>query len=118
MYDYESNISWTIEVYEQLFKAKQLRNCVQDYYASIRGLLTQLELYQPFMIDLITQHGYREELIVDIFLSSLDTLAMTFSSTLRSSTKTPLLSLLVPPPLYHLTLQHFYLPNPRESGTT
>ena len=106
-------------------------NCIQDYYASIRGLLTQLELYQPYMTDLITQHHYGEELIVDISLSSLDTsissqiqgsilskahlstLAMTFSSTLRASTKTPL----VPPLLYHLTLQHYYLPIPRERGT-
>ena len=45
MYGYESNVSQIVEVYEQLFKVKQLGCRLQDYYASIHGLLTQLELY-------------------------------------------------------------------------
>ena len=40
MYGYESNISQIVEVYEQLFKAKQSWYYLQDYYASICGLLT------------------------------------------------------------------------------
>ena len=65
MYGYESNV---VEVYEQLFKAKQSRRRLQDYYANISGLLTQLERYQSYTTDLTTQHCYREELIVIIFL--------------------------------------------------
>ena len=52
MYGYESIISRIVEVYEQLFKVNQLGCCLQDYYAKICGLLTQLELYQPYMTDL------------------------------------------------------------------
>ena len=58
MYDYESNISWIVEVYKQLFKSKQSGCHLEDYYVSIHGLLTQLELYKPYMIDLMTQHRY------------------------------------------------------------
>ena len=72
-YGYESNISQIIEVYEQLFKAKQSAHCLQDYYVSTHGLLTQLEMYKLYTIDLTTQHCYREELATTIFLASLDT---------------------------------------------
>ena len=74
MYVYESNISRFVEVYEQLFKTKQLGCRPQDYYVSICGLLIQLELYQPYTTDLTTQRRYREELVVAIFLGGLDTL--------------------------------------------
>ena len=74
MYVYKSNISWIIELYEQFFKEKKLGGHSQDYYASIRGLLTQLELYHLYTIDLTTQHHYREELVVVIFLAGLETL--------------------------------------------
>ena len=63
MYGYESNVSWIVKVYEQLFKAKQLGRRLQDYYASIHGLFTKLELYQPYTTNLMTQWHYREELV-------------------------------------------------------
>ena len=53
--------------------AKHSRHLLQDYYANIRGLLTQLELYHPYTIDRMTQGNYQEELIVVIFLISCDT---------------------------------------------
>ena len=101
MYDYESNISWIMEVYEQLFKAKQSRHCLWNCYASIHGVLTQSELYQSYTIDLMTQCRYRDDLVVATFLTGLETstsfqirglilsdtplptLTKTFSSTLR-----------------------------------
>ena len=84
----------------------------------------------------MTQHHYREELVVAIFLGGLDnlissqiwgsmlsetrllTLTITFSSALGVSNGTPLLSSPIPPPLHHLTLWHCYLPIPREIVTT
>ena len=62
MYSYESNISWIVEVSEQLFKAKQSGRRLRDYYASIHGLFTELELYRPYRTNLMTQRHYREEL--------------------------------------------------------
>ena len=82
MYGYESNISQIVEVYVQLFKTKQSRCRLQDYYANIHQLLTQLELYKPYTTDLTTQHRYREELVVVIFLGGLDT---SVSSQIRGS---------------------------------
>ena len=132
MYGCESNIYHTVEVYEQLFKAKQSGHRLQGYYANIHGLLTQLELYQPYTTGLTTQRRYREELVVDIFLPGLDTLissliqgsilskthlltlTITFSSTLRVLAGTPVLPSAVSP----LTLHHCYLSIPRERGTT
>ena len=73
IYRYESNISRIVEVYEQLFKVKQSRHRLQDNYANISGLLTQLKLYQPYTADLINQSCYQEELDFAIFLGGLDT---------------------------------------------
>ena len=74
MYGYESNISRIIEVNEQLFKEKKLGRRLQDYYASIHGLLNQFEQYQPYAIGHTIQRFYREELVIFIFLGGLDTL--------------------------------------------
>ena len=53
---------------------KQSGHHLQEYYVNTRGFQTQLELYQPYKIDLITQSRYQEELVVAIFLGGLDTL--------------------------------------------
>ena len=74
MYGYESNIFQIVQVYQKLFKVKKSGHHLQDCYANIYGLLTQLELYNPYIIDLTNQHRYREELVVAIFLRGLDTL--------------------------------------------
>ena len=74
MYGYEFNISWIFEVYEKLFKVKHSGHCLQEYYAIIHGLLTQLKLYQLYTTDLTTQWSFQEDLIVAIFLIGLDTL--------------------------------------------
>ena len=57
----------------KLFKAKLSRCRLQDYYVSIHGLLTQLELYQPYATNLMTQCRDREDLAVAIFLGGLNT---------------------------------------------
>ena len=41
--------------------------------ASIHGVLSQLELYQPYMTDLTTERHCLKDLVVVIFLSGLDT---------------------------------------------
>ena len=40
MYGYESNISWIVEVCEQLIKAKWSGCRLQNYYVNIHGLLS------------------------------------------------------------------------------
>ena len=90
---------------------------LQDYYASIHGLLTQLVWYHLYTTNLMTQRHYREELAAAIFLGGLDTsissqircsilnethlltLAIIFSSACRVSSETPLLPSSTPPPL-------------------
>ena len=104
MYGYQSNIGRTVDIFEGLFKTKQAGRSLQDYYGSLRSLLTQLEVHQPYMTDIATQRRYREELAVALFLAGLDspvssqirgpilsaqslpTLGETFSTALRVST--------------------------------
>ena len=106
MYGYRSNISRTVDIFEGLFKTKQAGRSLQDFYGSLRALLNQLEIYQPFATDIATQRRYREELAVALFLAGLDsplssqirgpilsetslpTLGETFSTALRVSTRT------------------------------
>ena len=104
MYGYQSNIGRTVDIFEGLFKTKQAGRSLQDYYGSLRSLLTQLEVHQPYTTDIATQRRYREELAVALFLAGLDspvssqirgpilsaqslpTLGETFSTALRVST--------------------------------
>ena len=104
MYGYQSNIGRTVDIFEGLFKTKQAGRSLQDYYGSLRSLLTQLEVHQPYTTDIATQRRYREELAVVLFLAGLDspvssqirgpilsaqslpTLGETFSTALRVST--------------------------------
>ena len=104
MYGYQSNIGRTVDIFEGLFKTKQAGRSLQDYYGSLRSLLTQLEVHQPYTTDIATQRCYREELAVALFLAGLDspvssqirgpilsaqslpTLGETFSTALRVST--------------------------------
>ena len=85
MYGYKSNISRTVDVFENLFKSKQAGRALQEFYGQLRGLLNQLEIYQPYSADITTQRRYREELAVALFLAGLD-------SPLNSQIRGPILS--------------------------
>ena len=51
MYGHEKNISRIFEHYEQLFTIQQGDQSVVNYYASLRGILDKLDLYQPLVLD-------------------------------------------------------------------
>jgi hypothetical protein len=104
MYGYRSNITRTVDIFEGLFTTKQAGRPLQEFYGSLRSLLNQLEVYQPYTTDIATQRRYREELAVALFLAGLDSpvssqirgpilsapslpsLGETFSTALRVST--------------------------------
>ena len=85
MYGYRSNIGRTVEVVEGLFHARQGDRPLQEFYAELRSLLNQLEIYQPYTADLATQRRYREELAVGLFLLGVN-------PTLGSQIRGPILS--------------------------
>ena len=116
MYGYRSNIGRTVEVVEGLFHARQGDRPLQEFYAELRSLLNQLEIYQPYTADLATQRRYREELAVGLFLlgvnptlgsqirglllsdAILPTLGEAFSTALRFSTSRPATSTITSSP--------------------
>ncbi|XP_078439258.1 uncharacterized protein LOC144709554 [Wolffia australiana] len=112
MYGYHSNIGRTVEIVEGMFRARQGTRSLQEFYATLRSLLNQLEIYQPYTPDLTVQRRYREETAVGLFLAGIDptlgaqirghilslitlpTLGEAFSTALRVSSPGP-----VPTPL-------------------
>ena len=71
MYANKSNVSRTVRLYEELFACRQGTRTLQSYYGSVDGIFTNLELYQPLVLDLDTLRRYRDELRAGAFLSGL-----------------------------------------------
>ena len=62
MYANKSNVSRTVRLYEELFACRQGTRTLQSYYGSVDAIFTNLELYQPLVLDLDTLRWYRDEL--------------------------------------------------------
>ncbi|KAG8373563.1 hypothetical protein BUALT_Bualt11G0037500 [Buddleja alternifolia] len=108
LYGNEKNISRVFELYEQLFSLQQGDHSVTELYTTLHGILDELDIHQPLLLDLIKLHEYREGLAVAKFMSALrpkisnqirgqifggdvvPSLSSTFSRALRVSTATPL----------------------------
>ena len=71
MYANKSNVSRTVRLYEELFACRQGTRTLQSYYGSVDAIFTNLELYQPLVLDLDTLRRYRDELRARAFLSGL-----------------------------------------------
>ena len=71
MYANKSNVSRTFRLYEELFACRQGSRTLQSYYGSVDAIFTNLELYQPLILDLDTLRRYRDELRAGAFLSGL-----------------------------------------------
>ena len=71
MYANKSNVSRTIRLYEELFACRQGTRTLQSYYGSVDAIFTNLELYQPLVLDLDALRRYRDELRAGAFLSGL-----------------------------------------------
>jgi len=63
-----------------LFELKQGDKSVAKFYGELKGLVDELEMYQPAETDAATLRGYRQDLAVSKFLSGL-------SATLRSQVR-------------------------------
>ncbi|XP_078435034.1 uncharacterized protein LOC144706034 [Wolffia australiana] len=92
MYGYRSNIGRTVEIVEGMFRARRCTRSLQEFYATLRSLLNQLEIYQPYTPDLTVQSHYREETAVGLFLAGID-------PTLGAQIQGPILSLITLPTL-------------------
>ena len=77
LYDNKKNPSMVFEIYECLFELKLGDRSVPKFYNELKGLIDELEMYQPAVTDAATRRGYRQDLAVLKFLSCL-------SLTLRS----------------------------------
>ena len=62
MYANKNNVSQTVRLYEELFACRQGTRTLQSYYGSVDAIFTNLELYQPLVLDLDTLRRYRDEL--------------------------------------------------------
>ena len=71
MYANKSNVSRTVRLYEELFACRQGTRTLESYYGSVDAIFTNLELYQPLVLDLDTLRRYRDELRAGAFLSRL-----------------------------------------------
>ena len=71
MYANKSNVSRTVCLYEELFACRQGTRTLQSYYGSVDAIFTNLELYQPLVLDLDILRRYRDELRAGVFLSGL-----------------------------------------------
>ncbi|XP_078445756.1 uncharacterized protein LOC144714839 [Wolffia australiana] len=92
MYGYRSNIGRTVEIVEGMFRARQGTRSLQEFYATLRSLLNQLEIYQPYTPDLTVKRRYREETAVGLFLVGID-------PTLGAQIRGPILSSITLPTL-------------------
>ncbi|XP_078429368.1 uncharacterized protein LOC144701428 [Wolffia australiana] len=92
MYGYRSNIGRTVEIVEGMFRSRQGTRSLQEFYATLRSLLNQLEIYQPYTPDLTVQRCYREEIAVRLFLAGID-------PTLGAQIRGPILSSITLPTL-------------------
>ena len=50
-YGASSNIALIEDTFEKMFQLKGLEGAIEDIYASFRGFLIQLEVFQPFTLD-------------------------------------------------------------------
>ena len=71
MYANKSNVRQTVRLYEELFACRQGTRTLQSYYGSVDAIFTNLELYQPLVLDLDILRRYRDELRAGAFLSGL-----------------------------------------------
>ena len=71
MYANKSNVSRTVRLYEELFACRQGTRTLQSYYGSVDAIFTNLELYQPLVLDLDILRRYRDELRAGAFLNGL-----------------------------------------------
>ena len=71
MYANKSNVSRTVRLYEELFVCRQGTRTLQTYYGAVNAIFTNLELYQPLVLDLDTLRRYHDELRAGAFLSGL-----------------------------------------------
>ena len=62
MYANKSNVNRTVRLYEELFACRQGTRTLQSYYGSVDAIFTNLELYQPLVLDLDILRRYRDEL--------------------------------------------------------
>ena len=60
-YGHEKNISRVFEIYEQLFTLHQGDRSVHEHFTVLRGLLDELDIYQPLTVDITQLHKYHEE---------------------------------------------------------
>ena len=69
--------SRVFEIYERMFKLKQVDRFVPEFYRKLKGLIDEVEMHHPVVTDVVTLRGYRQDFTVSMFLSG-------FSPTLRS----------------------------------
>ncbi|XP_078447196.1 uncharacterized protein LOC144716056 [Wolffia australiana] len=71
MYANKSNVSRTVRLYEELFACRQGTRSLQSYYGAFEAIFTNLDVYQPLILDLDVLTRYRDELRAGAFLSGL-----------------------------------------------
>ena len=54
-----------------MFKLKGSEGAIEDVYALLHKFLTQLEVYQPVTLGMVIQSHSMEELVVSLFLNSI-----------------------------------------------
>jgi len=71
MYENEKNPSRMFDIYERLFELKYGDRSVSEFYGELKGLIDELEMYQPFVTDAATLRGVSSGSRMSKFLSGL-----------------------------------------------
>ena len=71
MYGNENNPSRVFKIYELMFELKQGDRFVPEFYGELKGLIDELEMYQPSITNATTLREYLQDLAVPKFLSGL-----------------------------------------------
>ncbi|KAG8369509.1 hypothetical protein BUALT_Bualt14G0021000 [Buddleja alternifolia] len=71
LYGHEKNISHIFELYEQLFSLQQGDYSVTELNTTLHGILYEIDIHQPLLLDMIKLREYCEGLAVAKFMSAL-----------------------------------------------
>uniref|UniRef100_A0A5B7BNP0 Retrotransposon Copia-like N-terminal domain-containing protein n=1 Tax=Davidia involucrata TaxID=16924 RepID=A0A5B7BNP0_DAVIN len=89
MYSQEHNVSRIYELFERLFNIQQGNRSLTEHYGTLKGLWEELMLYQPLSTSLEVQRQHREEFLVALLLSSLNSEYCVFKDQILESDKLP-----------------------------
>ncbi|XP_042502356.1 uncharacterized protein LOC122079725 [Macadamia integrifolia] len=71
-YSQEKNMTRIYDIYEKLFQFRQSDKPLSEYYSTFRGMVEELNVFQPLTVDIDKLKAQRNEFFVAKFLAGLN----------------------------------------------